>query len=279
MRPATYAVPIVLALLALAVLTWLVRKAEPQLAFFPFRGEDVTPRSSGLEYEAHVIVTSDGERLTLWRLPRSDARATIVYFHGNGGNLSMWCDVLVGLRQRRFEVVAIDYRGYGLSTGRPSEPGLYRDVDAALQFVHDSVRRTGIPLVYWGRSLGATMAAYAASRRPPDGVVLENGFPHVRAVLETNPLLWGLSWLSAYRFPTAHWMTSVTQPALVIHGDRDSVIPYRLGQRLYSELRGPKTFVTIAGGDHNDAVPADSKAYWEGIETFVGGIAPASGRQ
>ena len=279
MRASTYAIPVVLALVALAVLAWLVRKAQPRLAFFPHHGEDVTPRSSGVDYEAHVIVTSDGERLILWRLPRRDARATVVYFHGNGGNLSMWCDVLVGLWRRHFEVVAIDYRGYGLSTGRPSEPGLYRDVDATLQFVHQSARRADIPLLYWGRSLGATMAAYAASRRAPDGVILENGFPHMRAVLETNPLLWLLSWLSTYRFATADWMASVTQPALVIHGDRDSVIPYRLGQRLHTELQGPKKFVTIPGGDHNEALPADPAVYWGAIETFVAEIASASGRR
>lgn len=279
MRTATYALPVVLVLIGLVVLAWLVGKAAPRLAFFPDTGEDVTPRSSGVEYEAQVIVTADRERLMLWRLPRPDARATVVYFHGNGGNLSMWCDVLVGLWRRRLEVVAIDYRGYGLSTGRPSEPGLYRDVDATLQFVHQSVRRPGIPLVYWGRSLGATMAAYAASRRPPDGVVLENGFPHMRAVLETNPVLWLLSWLSTYRFATADWMASVKQPALVIHGDRDSVIPYRLGQRLYSELQGPKKFVTIPGGDHNQGLPADPVVYWGAIETFVSEIASATGQR
>ena len=281
MRAATWAVPLVLALVALAALAWLVRQAEPKLAFFPVTGEDVTPQSSGVAYEAHTVVTSDGERLMLWRLPRSDARATVLYFHGNGGNLSMWCDVLVGLWRRNLEVIAIDYRGYGLSSGRPSEPGLYRDVDATLNFIdqrHQRGRPAGHPVVYWGRSLGTAMAAYAASRQPPDGVVLEAGFPNMRAVLETNPLMWLLSWFSTYRFATKDWMASVTQPALVIHGDRDSVIPYRLGQRLYRELQGPKKFVTIAGGDHNEPVPADPKIYWGAIDTFVAEIASASGR-
>ena len=107
--------------------------------------------------------------------------------------------------------------------------------------------------------------------------MLEAGFPAMRSVLETNPVLWTLSWLSGYRFPTAAWMASVTQPTLVLHGDRDSVIPYRLGQRLFASIAGPKTFVTIAGGDHNDAVPRDPGRYWDAIRRFIATLSPRGG--
>jgi fermentation-respiration switch protein FrsA (DUF1100 family) len=104
--------------------------------------------------------------------------------------------------------------------------------------------------------------------------VLEAGFPTMRSVLETNPVLWTLSWLSSYRWPTAEWMSRVRQPTLVLHGDRDSVIPYRLGQRLFASLAAPKTFATIAGGDHNDMTPAAPAAYWAAVHTFVDGLRP-----
>ena len=94
----------------------------------------------------------------------------------------------------------------------------------------------------------------------------------MRAVLETNPVLWALSWFSSYRFPTAEWMSAVKQPTLLLHGDRDSVIPYRLGQRLYETVQGPKTFVTIPGGDHNEPVPRDPAPYWEAVRKFVTSI-------
>ena len=84
--------------------------------------------------------------------------------------------------------------------------------------------------------------------------------------------MWLLSWLSSYRFPTAEWMASVRRPALVMHGDRDSVIPYRLGQRLFAGISGPKIFVTIPGGDHNDAIPAAADTYWRALRTFVENI-------
>lgn len=253
----------------LAVITWYVRQVEPRMAFFPLEGEDITPQSHGLEYVPDTILTDDGERLRVWHVPRADAVAQVVYFHGNGGNLSLWSDVLVGLWRQGFDVTAVDYRGYGLSTGSPSEQGLYRDVDATLRFIEQRPRLAGVPLIYWGRSLGTVMAAYAASRRAADGVVLEAGFPSMRSVLETNPLLWVVSWASSYRMPTAEWMSSVRQPTLVLHGDRDSVIPYRLGRRLYESLPGPKTFVTIPGGDHNEPVPEDAENYWRAIQAFI----------
>ena len=252
-----------------AAVVWLVRWLEPRLAFFPFTGETVTPRHAGIDYQPVSLSTNDGERLHAWHLTRPDARADVVYFHGNGGNLSVWSDVFVGLWREGFDVLAIDYRGYGLSTGTPSELGLYRDVDATLRFVDSRSRAESRPLIYWGRSLGTVMAAYAASQRAPDGIVLESGFPSMRSVLETNPVMWTLSWGSSYRLPTAEWMAGVRTPALVLHGDRDSVIPYRLGQRLYAALPGPKTFVTLPGGDHNEPVPPDAESYWRAIRAFT----------
>ncbi len=271
MRTPGWLAPIVLTIVALAVITWLVRRAEPRLAFFPLAGEDATPASFGVEFTASTITTADGERLRVWRLPRPNSLAEVVYFHGNGGNLSLWSDVLVGLWHEGFAVTAVDYRGYGLSTGRPSEAGLYRDVEATLDFVHREPRASA-PLIYWGRSLGVAMAAYAATFRPPDGIVLESGFPSMRSVLETNPVLWLLSWVSSYRFPTAEFMSAVRHPTLVLHGDRDEVIPYRLGQRLYAGLPGPKVFQSIAGGRHNDPVPQEAESYWRGVRRFAANL-------
>jgi uncharacterized protein len=113
--------------LALAV-RWL----EPRLAFFPTAGEQETPAALGLIYESVTLTTQDGARLRAWFLPNTEARALVVYFHGNGGNLSVWLPILAGIQKQRFSIAAFDYRGYGVSTGRPSEQGLYRDVDAAL---------------------------------------------------------------------------------------------------------------------------------------------------
>lgn len=261
---------VVVVVLLIGALMLVIRLIEPQLAFFPTAGEDVTPRDFGERFDALTIPTADGERLHAWSLPADSLRAHIIYFHGNGGNLSVWAPILVRLQHRGYSVLAVDFRGYGLSTGRPSERGLYRDVDAVLDHVwRDRDRRA--PIVYWGRSLGAAMAAYAASVRPPDRVILESGFPDVRTVVRSSPLLALLTPFSSYRFPTAELMRGVRAPVLVMHGDRDRVIPFALGRALFESLGGPKRFVTIPGGDHNDVTPLDADAYWSAVDAFISG--------
>lgn len=258
---------LVLAMVTLFGLTVLVRLAEPFLAFYPFTGETRTPAEFGLAFDHVWLRTADSETVHGWWLPDEAARATVVYFHGNGGNLSLWNDILAAVRQRGLSVLAIDYRGYGRSTGRPTEAGVYRDADAVVQWLAEA--RPTEPVVYWGRSLGVPVAAYAASRRPPDGLIFEAGFPDVRTVLASSPVLWLLSWLGTYRFPTVQWMREVRVPVLVVHGDRDSIVPYRAGRRLFEALPEPKRFVTIRGGDHNDAEPAQPDVYWAEIDGFI----------
>ena len=120
--------------LAAGVLVWLlVRWLEPRLAFFPTQGESETPRSSGVPFDAITIDTADGEHLRVWMMRAPAPRANVVYFHGNGANLSNWSPILAGIVKRGYSVFAFDYRGYGLSTGRPTERGLYRDVDAVVK--------------------------------------------------------------------------------------------------------------------------------------------------
>ena len=107
-------------LVVIAALMLLVRAVEPRFAFFPSTGEDVTPRELGARFEAITIPTADGERLHAWHLPANPAGAHIIYFHGNGGNLSVWAPILVELPRHGYSVLAADYRGYGRSTGRAS---------------------------------------------------------------------------------------------------------------------------------------------------------------
>ena len=263
-----------LAVIAVALMI-LVRWLEPQLAFFPFQGERETPRDFGVPYEAVAVTTSDGETLRAWRMtppaPQA-ARARIVYFHGNGGNLSNWSPILAGIVRRGYAVFAIDYRGYGVSTGRPTERGLYRDVDAAIAAAWPDTRAAA-PTVYWGRSLGGSMAAYAATVKKPDGVIIEAGFASARAAVRGSPALALLSVFASYRFPAGEFLARAGAPVLMLHGDRDRVIPFARGRELFEQIPEPKTFVTIAGGDHNDDTAPDPALYWGAIDRFVAGLA------
>jgi hypothetical protein len=259
-------------LVLLFVLAVLVRLAEPRLVFFPMGGEFATPADRGLPFEAITLTTSDGERVHAWWMPHERPAALVVYFHGNGGNLSVWLDVLARVHRRGFSVFAMDYRGYGLSTGSPTEPALYRDVEAVLEHLPRLPRSDGTPVVYWGRSLGTAMAAYAGTRTRPDGIVLEAGFPSARAVTRSSPILFVLSMLATVRFPTADYMREAHVPALVIHGTADSVIPYHLGVELHATLPEGTPFLSVEGGDHNDLEPPRPAEYWAAIDAFVRGL-------
>jgi fermentation-respiration switch protein FrsA (DUF1100 family) len=263
------AVVVVVLIVAVAA---LVRLLESRFAFLPSAGDTPPPSEPGVRITAWSVATRDGERLQGWSLEPESPRATVVYFHGNGGNLSVWAPILVGLARHRFAVVAFDYRGYGASTGRPTEQGLYRDVEAVVERLRTLPRRL-LPVVYWGRSLGTAMAAYATTVAAPDGVILESGFPDARSVARTSPVLAVLAVFSSYRFPTAEFMrrSAAPPPSIVMHGDSDSVVPFELGRSLFASIKEPKTFMTIRGGDHNDAVPADP-AYWPQVDRFVAGL-------
>jgi uncharacterized protein len=258
---------VTLALLG-AGLVLFVRWLEPRFAFFPTPGETTTPGELGASFEAATLETADGEQLRVWRLHATAPRALIVYFHGNGGNLSVWAPILSDIARRGYEVIAFDYRGYGLSTGRPSERGLYRDVDAIVGYA-SRWRARSLPLVYWGRSLGTAMAAYASTLVAPDRLVLEAGFPDARSLVQSSPPLALLALFSSYRFRVAQPANRGGAPALVVHGTADSVIPFRLGRALYERLNGTKQFVEIVGGNHNDLRPAEEAKYWRAIESFI----------
>jgi uncharacterized protein len=263
------------AVLVLVLLKLLVVWLEPRMAFFPFTGVQDTPATAGFAYEDVAIETEDGETLHAWWLGHDQPRGQVIFWHGNGGNLSLWLPPVLEIHRRRFSVLAVDYRGYGASTGRPTEAGVYRDADAAVREFTRRLRQPGIPVIYWGRSLGSTVAAYSISAHTPDAVVLESPMPHVHAVLVSNPILWALSFLSSYRFPTSEFLRSYEGPLLVVHGDADSIIPFRAGQRLYDDAPTTrKTFVALVGTDHNDPYYLSSPEYWEAIEAFLEGLKP-----
>jgi hypothetical protein len=260
---------------ALVGLKLLVIWIEPKMAFYPIRGVQETPAAAGLTYQTIEIPTADGERLHAWWLEAPDPRAQVLFFHGNGGNLSLWLDAIAGIRQRACSVLAVDYRGYGSSTGRPSERGLYLDADAAIRLFAERLQRPGLPVVYWGRSIGTPVAAHAATQARPDALILESPIPDVRSLLRTNPVLWILSFFSSYRFPTAQFVRRYEGPLLVVHGDADSIVPYAAGRRVFdAAATSQKTFVTIAGADHNDLHLVNFRQYWDAIEGFLSGIAP-----
>ena len=263
----TIVLRVAVVILALRLLVWWL---EPRMAFFPTPGVQETPAAAGVPFRDVRVTTADGEQLHGWWLEHSSPRAQIVFFHGNGGNLSMWLDIFVQLWRRGFSVLAVDYRGYGASSGSASERGLYRDADATVDVFQRDFRRPGVPVIYWGRSIGAPVAAHAAARSAPSGLVLETPMPDARSVLRSSPILWVLSFLSTYTFPTTRLLEKYQGPLLIVHGDADEIVPFDAGRRVFE--RAPslkKTFITIDGASHNDLHIARPTSYWSAIDAFV----------
>jgi fermentation-respiration switch protein FrsA (DUF1100 family) len=248
----------------------LIGALEPRLVFFPSAGEDRTPAALGIAYTAVRLTTSDGETLIAWQLEPDAPIADVVYFHGNGGNLSVWLPVFAVLHAHQLRVLAVDYRGYGLSTGRPSEEGVYRDAAAVAQYVaRQRAKSADRPLVFWGRSLGGPIAAAATQTVLPDGLILESSFADKAAVIRSNRVLRVLNVFGAYRFETVKLLKDFKRPVLVLHGTRDSIVPFALGRELYERLDAPKRFVEIAGADHNDLIDAARQDYWAPVFEFI----------
>jgi len=261
---------VVVVLVTLKVMVWLL---EPRLAFFPIRGVQETPAAFGHAFADLRIPTADGETLHAWWLEHPQPRAQVIFWHGNGGNLSLWLDVIAGLRSRGFSVLAVDYRGYGGSTGRPSERGVYLDAQASVRYFNEKLRKPEVPVVFWGRSLGVIAAARATQETRPDALLLESPFPDLASVLQGNPVMQFFSLFSSYTFATSRLMERYDGPLLVIHGDRDTLIPFRAGRELFERARSPrKEFVAIRGAEHNDLHIADARAYWTAIERFMAQI-------
>jgi len=261
-----------------AVLAVVLFFYQPNLLYFPdmpTREVQATPRDVDLDYAPVTLTTRDDEQLEAWFIPAERARGVVLFCHGNAGNISHRLDSIRNFHGLGLSVLIFDYRGYGRSTGSPSEQGTYRDVDAAWQYLTET---RGIPpehIILFGRSLGAAVAADLAARQPAAaGVILESGFtsvPDVAAVL--YPWL-PVRWLSRYRYDTRKKLAHIHSPLLIIHSRDDEIIPFANGERLFEAASEPKRFLELRGR-HNDGFVVGEAAYLQGIEAFLQQV-PAS---
>ncbi|MBW3570934.1 MAG: alpha/beta hydrolase [Gemmatimonadetes bacterium] len=245
---------IILAYAAFAGLVWLFAE---RLIFLPPR--ERYEKTS----EILLIPRADGGSIAAVHLRNPHARYTILFSHGNGEDLGDNAEFLASMRDAGFGVLAYDYSGYGLSTGRPSERAAYADVDAAYEYL---TRSAGVPperVIAHGRSLGGAVAADLASRRPVAGLVLESTFTTIFRVVRSYPLV------PFDRFRTIEKLPRVTAPVLVIHGTEDGVVGFWHGRRLYELARGPKRELWVRGAGHNDLAWVAGERYWDALREFA----------
>ena len=211
-----------------------------------------------------TLTTADGVRLHAWFAPGPTDAPTLVWSHGNGGNIADRGGVLVALAARGLAVLAYDYRGYGRSAGRPSEAGVYRDAEAA----YDSERARGVSpsrIVAFGESLGGAVAIRLATERPCAGVAVVSTFTSMQDVGRRH---YGtLAMLAGNRFDSLSRVRRIGVPLFVAHGDEDEIVPYALGESLFAAAPEPKRFLRVAGAHHNDVF--DARALLDAIAAFA----------
>lgn len=231
------------------------------LIFFPDRDVPATPPAG---IEERTFTASDGVRLHAWAAGPADAPATLLWSHGNGGNIAGRVDVQRALAARGVAVLAYDYRGYGRSEGEPSEEGVHRDVLAA----YDHLRARGVDarrIVAFGESLGAAVSVRLATERPCAALVLVSPFTTLADVARVHYGPLGL--LAGSRFDALSRIGSLRVPLLVAHGDRDEIVPFALGVRLFEAAPEPKRFLRVEGAHHNDVFA--SEALLDAIARFA----------
>ena len=242
--------------------------AQSSLLYFPARDIFATPEQVGLRYEPVRFKTSDGIVLDGWYLPAEAATETLLFFHGNAGNMTHRLDSLLIFNELGLNVFIFDYRGYGRSEGEPSENGTRRDAQAALDYL---TRIRGIPRsqqIYFGRSLGGAIAAWLASVSPPKMLIVESSFTSVPDLAADLYRFLPVRLLSRLGYETKKYLESVDIPVLIVHSTNDEIIDIRHGKLLYAALTGPKEFLEIHG-DHNTGFMRDRAAYSQGLRNFL----------
>ena len=254
--------------LLLALVLYLYQGKMVFLANMPGRALMASPGDMGLDFENVSLTTSDHERLHGWYVPAAKARGVVLFFHGNAGNISHRLDSIAIFNQLGLSTLIIDYRGYGQSSGRTSEQGTYLDAQAAWDYL---VEQRGIAehrIIIFGRSLGGAIGAWLGSHQKPAAVIIESSFSSgVDMGQRLYPFL-PVRLITRLRYPVAEYAARLQSPVLVVHSRDDEIIPFEMGETIYSAVTQAKTFLELRG-DHNAGFYISRQTYIPGLDQFI----------
>jgi fermentation-respiration switch protein FrsA (DUF1100 family) len=261
---------ILVAVLGYAGLLGLMYIFQRALMYFP-DPRRTAPAFVGLPQADEVVLTSaDGERLIAWHVPPQGLRPVVIYFHGNAGALDLRAGRFKWLTADGIGLVALSYRGYGGSTGTPSETGLVNDAVAAYDFA--AARYPAKRIVLWGESLGTGVAIALAAERKVGGIILDAPFTSLADVGAAAYPLVPVRWLIKDPFRSDERIARVRAPLLALHGELDRIVPITLGERLFSLAGEPKRMVRFPQGGH---VNLDDYGAEKAVKVFLSEVAQA----
>jgi len=259
------------ALVALGIyllLTVLLYAFQSRLVYVPYRKLVATPADVGLTYREVAFTTEDGVRLSGWLVPAREPRGTVLFCHGNAGNISYLLETIGVFHRLELNALVFDYRGYGQSEGSPSEQGTYLDAEAAWNFLVQEKGTAPEEIIVCGRSLGGPIAAWLARQRRPAALFLEATFTSAPDLGRHLYPIFPARLIARFNYNTLAYVSQVECPVLVVHSRDDRLIPFSHGRRLYEAADEPKTFLEIRGG-HNDGFEVSEALYREGVEGFI----------
>ena len=262
---------IVLAGLIYVLLCFFLFLMQSNLLYYPnLSGRELraSPVDIGLDYESVSLVTSDNVRIHGWFVEAKQHRGTILFFHGNAGNISHRLESLQIFNRLGLSTLIIDYRGYGQSEGRVSEKGTYLDAEAAWQYL--TVVRGVDPqqIIFFGRSLGGAVAANLAIKHQPGGLILESVFTSVPEMASKLYPFFPVRMLCRFSYNAKLAVQKVFSPVLIIHSQDDEIISFENGLELFASANAQKTFLKIRGG-HNEGFLVSGSVYYDGLDEFV----------
>jgi hypothetical protein len=253
-------------LLSLAI--YLLQGKMVFLANMPGRALTASPGDIGLEYENVSLPTPDGERLHGWFVPAAGSRGVVLFFHGNAGNISHRLDSIGIFHQLGLDVMIIDYRGYGQSSGSPTEQGTYLDAQAAWSYLVDERSIPAGRIIVFGRSLGGAIGAWLGARQTPAAVIIESSFTSgVDMARRLYPFL-PVRLITRIRYPVEEYASRLDCPVLVVHSRDDEIMPFEMGQSIYAAVKPRKSFLEIRG-DHNNGFFISRHEYIAGLAGFI----------
>lgn len=262
---------VVVLVIAYSVLGWSLYFMQPTFLYKPVRKVLYTPEELDLNYEDVVFETSDGLKLSAWYIPAGKAKTTVLFCHGNGGNIMHRLDSINIFNELGVNCFIFDYRGYGQSEGTPTEEGTYLDARTAYDWLTKNKKISPDDIIIFGRSLGASIAANLASKVYAKALVTESAFTSYVDIGKKFYPYMPVKWFARFGYQTIDYIKNVSCPVMVIHSSSDDLVPFEFGEELYQAANKPKKFVEIYGG-HNDGFLISSELYkkaWREWLTFL----------
>lgn len=244
---------------------------ENKVIFHPARYPEGfwNPSSVGIPAQDIYFASEDGVKLHGWFIPNPNAVATLLWFHGNAGNISHRLDNIQRLKPLNLNIFIFDYLGYGRSEGVPDEQGIYKDSRAAYKKVLAMDGVSVDSLFLFGRSLGGICAVETAMNHPARGLILESVFTNSADMSRQVFPLIPLGWAIRSKLDAIGKVPHLKLPKLFLHGTRDEIVPYDLGRKLFEQAGDPKTFYSIEGAGHNDTYILGGVGYYDVLNRFI----------